>query len=136
MNKSLCRLVSIFILLMVTLLCSACSEGKKLKVDDYNNSGIAYSSQGQYDLAINDFTKAIELGKINPTSYYNRGNAYYSKGQFDLAIKDLSKAIELHRRNENFYYNRAKVYTSNGQYDLASKDLNKAIEITVDRTTW
>lgn len=133
MNQSLCRLVSIFILFIIILLCSACGEEKKLKIDDYNNSGVAYISQGQYDLAISDFNKAIELRNINPTSYYNRGNAYYSKGQYDLAIKDLSKAIELHNRNEIFYYNRAKAYKSNGQDDLASKDLNKAIEIAVDK---
>jgi tetratricopeptide (TPR) repeat protein len=67
----------------------------------YNNRGNAYSVKGEFDQAISDYTKAIELNPKLDFAYSNRGNAYKDKGQFDEAITDYSRAIELYNSQEN-----------------------------------
>ena len=47
------------------------------------------------DLAIQDYTKVIQLEPNFTNAYYNRGVAYSNKGELDLAIQDYTKAIEL-----------------------------------------
>ena len=50
---------------------------------------------GQYDQAISDYTKAIEINANNAYAYCNRGSVYDDKGLYDKAIADFNKAIEI-----------------------------------------
>ena len=69
------------------------SESKD--ADFYFNQGIAYIDKAQYDLAISDFNKALDINPRDAEAYCNRGIAYREKGQYDQAISDYTKAIEL-----------------------------------------
>ena len=71
-----------------------------------NNRGIAHYSRGQFDLAIADFSKALEINPKFAEASNNRGIAYYSKGRFDLAIADFNKALEINPEYAEAYYNR------------------------------
>ena len=61
--------------------------------DGYDARGKAYASNGQYDLSIIDFSKAIAINLQDVDGYNSRSNAYANKGQYDLAITDCNKAI-------------------------------------------
>lgn len=61
----------------------------------YNNRGVYLSDTGQFDKAIADFNRAIELSPGDSTSYYCRGLAFYKMGEFDQAITDFEKTIAL-----------------------------------------
>ncbi len=61
----------------------------------YNNRGVYLSDTGQFDKAIADFNKAIELSPGDSTAYYCRGLAFYKTGKFDQAIADFEKTIAL-----------------------------------------
>lgn len=50
---------------------------------------------GKYDLAIADFSTAIELAPDNPEAYYLRAQAYEDKGENALALADFEKMQEL-----------------------------------------
>src|SRR2546423_11795501 len=52
----------------------------------YSNRAGAFVNMGEYDRAIADGTKAIELDPKNINAYGNRGNAYAGNGQHDQAI--------------------------------------------------
>lgn len=61
-----------------------------------------YFSRGKDDLMINDYdgaivnlTKAIELSPFFAASYHYRGVAYYFKTEYTLAIDDYNRAIEI-----------------------------------------
>jgi len=75
------------------------TEAIKLDPDEWNysNRGDAYYEMGEYELAIADYTSAINaseksggyLGDI----YISRGKAYREMGEYELSIADYSEAI-------------------------------------------
>ncbi|RLG44327.1 MAG: hypothetical protein DRN81_04785 [Thermoproteota archaeon] len=111
--------------------------GKRLKKEtskefeawELVNRGFSFCNLGQYEKAINDFNKAIEIDPSDAVAYTNRGTAYDNLGQYDKAIDDYNKAIEINSRYAEAYNNRGNVYHKLGQYNKAIQDYNKAIEI-------
>jgi tetratricopeptide (TPR) repeat protein len=53
-----------------------------------------YGLHGQYDQAIADYTKAIELNPRDADAYYNRGNAYETNRNMKMACSDWRKACK------------------------------------------
>jgi len=91
--------------------------------------GLAYEEKGQYDEAISNYTKALEINPRDADAYYNRGVVYNRKGQSDEAISDFTKALEINPRDAHAYYNRGIVYNRKSQSDEAISDFTKALEI-------
>lgn len=81
-----------------------------------------------YDKAIGEFTKAIEMNPKDTRAYNNRGLAYSHKGSYDQAISDFTKTIEI--KPDDFYAPvlRSQAYYKKGSYDQAIADCNKIIE--------
>ena len=88
-----------------------------------------YSRMEEYDKAISDFTRALEINPKDEAAYYNRGIAYVGKGQYYQAIADYSKAIEINPKLDKAYYHRGNAYVEKAEYDRAIRDYDKAIEI-------
>ncbi len=65
----------------------------------YNNRGIVYSFLGQWDNAISDFSRAIEIDPTLELAYLNRANVYRNMKQWDKAISDYTKAIGIDPEN-------------------------------------
>ena len=53
----------------------------------HNNRGVAYANTGDYDLAIEAFTKAIELNPNLAMAYSNRGGLTATKGIMAVLLK-------------------------------------------------
>ena len=63
-----------------------------------------------YNQAIKDYDKAIELKPNYAYAYNNRGIAYNKKGNYDQAIKDYDEAISLNPNYADACNNRENVY--------------------------
>ena len=61
----------------------------------YHNRGIAYLGKEQYDQAISDFSKAIEIDPRYGEAYYKRGRSHYLKKEYDKSWKDIKRAQDL-----------------------------------------
>ncbi len=95
----------------------------------YNTRGSAYGKKKQYDRAIADLTKSIELDPGLAWAHYNRGTVYQMKGLHDLAIADFTQAIQLNPRFTLAYNNRGVAYRKKGKRRRAVADYRKALQI-------
>ncbi len=86
------------LLVVMVLLLAAGIATVQTELNDakaYYNRGNAYAKKGQYDQAISDYTKALEINPRYAFAYHNRGVAYLGKGQYDKAWEDVHKAQDL-----------------------------------------
>ncbi len=95
----------------------------------YANRGIAFTSLEQWDNAITDFTRVIEMDSKYGWGYVDRGVAYQHTGQWDKSIDDFSKAIEINTLDFDAYAGRALSYGVLGQYNKAITDFSRALQI-------
>jgi len=103
-------------------------ESLKLKeyAEAYYNRGVAYAKLNQYEQAIKDYDKAIELNPNYAEAYNNRGNAYAKLNEHERAIEDFNKAVELNPNLAEAYGNRGIVYSEIQRYEESARDLKKA----------
>ena len=97
----------------------------------YYNKCKDYSADGKYQLAVNEFNKAIRLVPSYISAYNNRGYAYGNLGQWQRAIEELDKAIHLYPNYAKAYNNRGYAYRKVGNY--AKSDADKARACSLDR---
>lgn len=96
---------------------------------EYLNRGISRFNKLDFDSALEDFNKAIELDPKSVHAYHYRGAAYAHKERYDLAIKDYDKAIELDPKFVTPYSDKGLAYYRAGDYGRAIEETNKALEI-------
>ncbi|MFN8372113.1 MAG: tetratricopeptide repeat protein [Anaerolineae bacterium] len=77
--------------------------------------GVALLSLGKAELAIADFSKALEL-RPTPDTYINRAIAYRDEGEFDLSIADCDEALRLRPQDISVHYEKAVTYRESGEY--------------------
>jgi tetratricopeptide (TPR) repeat protein len=63
----------------------------------YRNRGVAHASKKDYDSAIADYSKAVEINPKYAAAYNDRALAYTNKGDFQRAVADVTRAVELDR---------------------------------------
>jgi TonB family protein len=85
--------------------------------------------RGEYALAVNDYSRAIELNPKEVSVYLNRGLAHYNQKNYDLAASDYDKAIELNPGDSMLYFNRGNSYEKMGNLQKALVDYRKAFEL-------
>lgn len=97
--------------------------------EPYYNRGLDYLRKSQYDEAIIELNKAIEIYPRYANAYSDRGYAYMQKRQFDRAISDFTKTLDINPQHHYAHTNRGLAYFKKSQYDKAISEFNKAIEI-------
>jgi tetratricopeptide (TPR) repeat protein len=104
-------------------------SGAMLSAKKYHDSGIKYMERKEYDLAISEFNKALEIYPESSETFNNRGIAYAKKGLYDLAISDFTKALKIDSNHPQPYFNRGLSYAIKGQFDMALLDLNTCLNL-------
>lgn len=91
----------------------------------YYERGLIYYQQALYELAIEDFTQAIEnnVGDVSQ-AYDARALSYMNLGQQDKALEDYNRAIEVGEGlSQGYaYQNRGDLYLEQGKYEQAIAD--------------
>ena len=91
--------------------------------DAYFDRGYLHQQSERYQEAINDITKAIDLGFKNVYDRVNavsvRGAAYFSRQEFNRARDDFEQAIELDPQFSDTYHNLGRVFLVQGRYSQA-----------------
>ena len=81
----------------------------KENIESYFFRANCYFKLHEFEKAVNDFTKVIEMDSLSSTSYYNRANAYIYSEKYELALVDIEKAILLEPNGADLYNNRAVI---------------------------
>ena len=85
----------------------------------YNNLGVAYSNQNNYEEAISSYKKAIELNSEYASAYYNLGVAYSNQKNYEEAISSYKKAIEFNPEYASAYNNLGVAYRERSNHEKA-----------------
>jgi tetratricopeptide (TPR) repeat protein len=93
------------------------------------NRGLSYRAAGAYDLAVADYSRALEFDARNAAAFYSRGNAYLQLEKYDLARADYTRVIELNGTDVSAYVNRAIAYGKLNRVDKALADYDEALRI-------
>ena len=109
---------------------------KLLSATDYFDRGKAKMDEDlDYDEAVEDFTKAIELDPLYAEAYKERGEADCGCLNFEMAIEDFTKAIELDPSYAEAYKGRGFAKLANDRKvpledcKDALKDCMKALQL-------
>ena len=85
-----------------------------------------------YDNAMIDLDKAIEMNPEFIYAYYARGIAKSELGDYNGAIADYDRYIELNSGDAEAYYRRGQAKKTLGQHEASKVDLKKAKELDPD----
>lgn len=103
----------------------------------YFYRAVAYQALGEFNDALLDYTKAIQLNPRMTDAYYNR--AYINLTRKDIpnpdlqkTVEDLNKALELDPKFIDALYAMAAAQKKLGNYHTALEYLEKLIQIEPD----
>ncbi|WP_051410946.1 tetratricopeptide repeat protein [Synechococcus sp. CC9616] len=94
----------------------------------YFNQGVEKYEAGNYQGAIDDFNKAIEINPQDADAYNNRGGAKIELGDYQGAIDDWSKAIEINPKDAVAYLSRGVARELVYDLEGACRDWRKAAD--------
>jgi tetratricopeptide (TPR) repeat protein len=94
------------------------------------------AGRGDYQAAVNWYSKAIAINPNNPVVYNNRGDTYFDLQNYDQAIADHTKAIELDLNYSLAYFHRGIAYNRLQKYDQAIADYTQAIALNPKRALY
>jgi tetratricopeptide (TPR) repeat protein len=89
----------------------------------YPNSAAAYWNRGwnstqqkQYEKALEDFNKVLELKMDHPGLYLDRGYNYRRMHEYEKALNDFQKALEYPDEKADAHGNMAKLFQEQGNF--------------------
>jgi len=94
--------------------------------------GNVYFTNGQYDKAIDFFTRSIELRPDDMQTYYNRGITYSRMQEYEKAIRDLTMVAQRCPTEAYVFNSRGKAFTNVLDYASATRDFDHAIALDPD----
>lgn len=96
--------------------------------------GWSLFQKGQYNDALAEYKKAIDLDDKNYRAYYDLGLAYRQVEKYDLAISSLQKALEIAPKSFEAHYDLGLVYQHNGKFEQALQELQLAYKLNPGST--
>jgi tetratricopeptide (TPR) repeat protein len=93
----------------------------------WNNLGILDAREGNTDLAIQDFERALQIDPDHSVALQNLGNAYRQKKDWPQAKRVLEKAFALNPDEAETNYSLGMVYAQENDSDRAYEYLRRAL---------
>jgi len=84
--------------------------------------GVKYQQQGRYDLAVEQYKKALEIEYNYAKTHNNLGSVYFLMEKYDQAIQEYQEAIDIKPDYAEAYYNLGLAYETIGKLEEAEKN--------------
>jgi len=96
----------------------------------YGNRGNSRSRQGNFEAAIADFGKSIDLCPYSVDPVLNRGVAYEGLGKLELAVADYRNVLQRDPKDPAAWNNLGNVNAKMENWDVSANAFKKAIELS------
>ncbi len=101
-------------------------------VRGWYNLGSALLDEGQQDLALQGYLKALEIMPNHAAAHYGIGTIWLEAGDLEKAIGYLNEAVRLDPKDAASHAHLGKARLFAGQYDQAEQSLREAIRLDQD----
>jgi tetratricopeptide (TPR) repeat protein len=85
----------------------------------YHNLGLIFANQGNYEKAVEAYTKALEFSPASYRTWYQLGLAHSANGNFKKAIESYNKAVGANPKMAEAYLGLGSAYYWSGEPVLA-----------------
>ena len=110
-----------------TALLAKKTESKHTHSVAYNNRGYAYARKGEYDKALADLGRAIELNPQYGEAYNNRAWVYLKTGNAANGLPDAERALLFRPGNADALDTRGQILEALGKREEAVADFRRAL---------
>jgi tetratricopeptide (TPR) repeat protein len=98
------------------------------KAEAFRIRGRGYRDRGQYEKALADFNRALELNPNIDRAIGGRGETYRLMGRYEEALADFTRSLELDPDVWEMS-NRGETYRLMGRYEEALADFTRSLEL-------
>lgn len=116
--RRVCLIVPSIFLVGVLVLSLSCA---KKTADDHFRVGTRFFAEADYDKAIEEYSKAIEIDPNHVKSHLNLGEAYYQKGMYDQAKEEYRFVLRLNNMHIKAHYNLGRTLAQEGNKEEAKE---------------
>ena len=95
----------------------------------FNNRGLAFDALSDYEGAMNDYAKALDLRLDFAEARSNLGAAQEAMGNWDEALREYLMALEASPEFAAAHYNAARLYSRAGDLDRCLHHLDSAVRL-------
>jgi|GEM_PF-1999773 len=100
--------------------------GDRVEARKHYEKANEYMAKGMLEIAVVNYSRAIELDPSYAEAYNGRGLTYEAFQRSDLAIADYDAAVRLKPDYDEAILNRALACSHTGRFDQAKRDLESA----------
>jgi type IV pilus assembly protein PilF len=140
MKAKLIRSASIVATLMLAIAAHAADKSPQGEADLAHNTGTAYINQGRYDLAIEQFNKALKVDSKYYYAYKGLGIAYQNMQKYKEAEKAQRKCLEINPDFGDVHNDLGVTLMLMGRRDEARSEwlvaYNSPFNPSPDKTAW
>ncbi len=97
--------------------------------DEDKSAGSSIQRFLDFDQAISDFSRSVQLDPKFPDAWFQRGMVYLNQFKPNKGLPDLDQAIKLYPKYSYYYFGRAEYYMKEGKFKLAIVDLEMAAKL-------
>lgn len=95
----------------------------------YKNRANALDDKGQYEQALEDYDRAVEINPQDAEAFNGRGTTFIAQDRYRLALDDFDRAIRINPASPVALANRCFARAVLGELEPALSDCNEALRI-------
>ncbi|HTH37117.1 MAG TPA: TonB family protein [Pyrinomonadaceae bacterium] len=101
----------------------------RLNVPETIAAADALRDKGQYDGAIAEYSRVIDVSNTQPQAFFGRGVCYLMKANYDKAVTDLESVVRLNRTSVDGLFYLGIAYDFKGDVKVSATNYGKAIQL-------
>ena len=99
------------------------------RAEAFNNRGNICFGRGDYEGAVQDYSKALELGSQSAGTYIYRAHSFRHLNLYDRAARDYNEALGLNPNNADVHVGMGILHSLRGDHNRAIISFDRALQV-------